>query len=242
MTNSTPSAATLKVKLYADGADRDSMLKMYRENIVSGFTTNPSLLKKAGVRDYRAFAKEILTTISDRPISFEVFADDFRDMERQASEIAQWGKNVYVKIPITNSEGQSSIPLIQKLSHSKVQLNVTALLTLSQVHETVQAVKGGAPTVVSVFAGRVSDTGRDATALMMAAREICALEPKAELLWASTREVYNIIQADQTGCQIITVPFDILAKLSGLGKDLTQLSLDTVRTFKKDAEQAGFEL
>lgn len=242
MTNFNPSAATLKVKLYADGADRDSMLKMYRENVVSGFTTNPSLLKKAGVRDYRAFAKEILTTISDRPISFEVFADDFRDMERQASEIAQWGKNVYVKIPITNSEGQSSIPLIQKLSHSKVQLNVTALLTLSQVHETVQAVKGGAPTVVSVFAGRVSDTGRDATALMMAAREICALEPKAELLWASTREVYNIIQADQTGCQIITVPFDILAKLSGLGKDLTQLSLDTVRTFKKDAEQAGFEL
>lgn len=242
MANSTPSLASLKVKLYADGADRDSMLRMYRENVVTGFTTNPSLLKKAGVRDYRAFAKEILTTISDRPISFEVFADDFNEMERQARDIAQWGKNVYVKIPITNSEGLSSLPLIQKLSQARVQLNVTALMTLPQVWDTVQAVKGGAPTVVSVFAGRVADTGRDAIALMAAAREICALEPKAELLWASTREVYNIVQADQVGCQIITVPFDILGKLTGLGKDLTQLSLDTVRTFKKDAEQAGFEL
>lgn len=236
------SIQSLKVKLYSDGADKNSMLEMYKNPAIQGFTTNPTLMKKAGITDYKAFSKDILSAIKDRPISFEVFADDFSEMRRQAQEIATWGKNVYVKIPITNSEGQSSIPLIQELSHQGVSLNVTALLTLDQVWKTCMALKGGAPSVVSVFAGRIADTGRDPIPLMAAAREMCAIDSNMELLWASTREVYNIFQAEQSGCHIITVPFDILGKLSGVGKELTQLSLDTVRMFKKDATAAGFTL
>lgn len=232
-----------KVKIYSDGADKASMLEMNRNPLVAGMTTNPSLMKKAGVKDYRAFCKEILAEINVKPLSFEVFADDFKEMKRQALEISSWGNNVYAKIPITNSEGQSCIPLIQELSHSGVKLNVTAVLTLSQAWEACQALKGGSPSILSVFAGRVADTGRDPMPLMAACLEFCrASDPAIELLWASTREVLNIAQADTVGCHIITVPFDILKKLSLLGKDLTALSLETVRMFKSDAESVGYTL
>lgn len=232
-----------KIKIYSDGADRASMLDLGKNKLVQGLTTNPSLMKKAGVQDYRSFCKDILSHIQDKPISFEVFADDFNEMRRQADEINSWGKNVYVKIPITNSEGQSSIPLIRELTQRNIKLNVTALLTLNQVIDTCAAVKGGAPSVVSVFAGRIADTGRDPVPLMRAALEICnSAGPDVELLWASTREVFNIVQADEVGCPIITVPFDLIKKMSQFGKDLTELSLDTVRMFKADADSAGFRL
>jgi transaldolase len=219
------------------------MLELNKNPLIQGMTTNPTLMKKAGIKDYRGFCKEILTEIKTKPLSFEVFADDFKEMERQAMEITSWGNNVYTKIPITNSEGQSSIPLIKKLAQSGVKLNVTALLTLKQVVETCDAVKGGAPSIVSVFAGRVADTGRDPIPLMQASLELCQnAGPEVELLWASSRELFNVIQADVIGCHIITATPDIIAKLSMLNKDLTSLSLDTVRMFKKDAETAGFQL
>lgn len=232
-----------KIKIYSDGADKASMVEMGKNPKIQGLTTNPTLMKKAGVTDYRSFCKDILTQIKDKPISFEVFADDFSEMERQALEIATWGSNVYVKIPITNSEGQSSIPLITNLSKKKVKLNVTALLTLEQVRQTCEAVKGGAPSVVSVFAGRVADTGRDPIPLMQASLALCQAAGKdVELLWASTREVLNVVQAETVGCHIITVPPDIIKKMSMFNKDLTQLSLETVRMFKADADSAGFKL
>lgn len=240
-----PEVKNLKVKIYSDGADKKSMLEMAKNPLIQGLTTNPSLMKKAGVTDYPTFCKDILSQIKDKPISFEVFADDFSEMKRQALEINSWGKNVYVKIPITNSEGQSSIPLIQELTKKNVKLNVTALFTLEQIWQTCQAVKGGAPSVISVFAGRVADTGRDPIPLMRAALEMCQWASpagEAELLWASTREVFNIVQADQVGCAIITVPFDIINKLNLYGMDLTAMSLDTVKTFKKDSTAAGFSL
>lgn len=240
-----PDVKSLNVKIYSDGADRKSMLDMAANPLIKGLTTNPSLMKKAGITDYRPFCKDILSQIKDKPISFEVFADDFGEMRRQADEINSWGKNVYVKIPITNSEGQSSIPLVRELSKQGVKLNVTALFTMTQVRETCDAVRGGAPTVVSVFAGRIADTGRDPMPLMCAARELCYdASPRGdvELLWASTREVFNIFQADQAGCAIITVPFDILGKLNLVGTEPEAMSLDTVRTFKKDSTAAGFAL
>ncbi len=232
-----------KVKIYSDGADLSSMLEMAKNPMIQGMTTNPTLMKKAGISDYRSFCKEVLAHVSDKPISFEVFADDFNEMRRQGQEIASWGKNVYVKIPITNSEGQSSCELIRELSLQGVKLNVTAILTLEQTVQTCQALKGGAPSVVSIFAGRIADTGRDPIPLMQAALEICTSFGKdIELLWASTREALNIVQAEHSGCHIITVPVDILKKTSMFGKDLTQLSLETVRMFKNDAESAGFKL
>lgn len=232
-----------KVKIYSDGADRASMLEMAANPLVSGLTTNPTLMKKAGVKDYRGFCKDILSQIKDKPISFEVFADDFASMEKQGLEIKSWGSNVYVKIPITNSEGQSSIPLVRKLSQAGVKLNVTALMTVSQVWETAQAVKGGAPSVVSVFAGRIADTGRDPMPIMLASSEICrSVGPECELLWASSRELYNVFQAEQSGCAIITCTQDIIKKMSGVGKDLTKLSLETVQIFKNDSDAAGFTL
>lgn len=235
--------ANLSVKIFSDGAEKNSLLEMTKDPKISGFTTNPSLMKKGGVTDYKAFSKEILTHITDKPISFEVFSDDFKEMERQAMEIASWGKNVYVKIPIMNSEGRSSLPLVQKLSHEGVSLNVTAILTLEQVTGTCQALKGGSRSIVSVFAGRVADTGRDPLPLMQAALAICqATDPNIELLWASCREVFNIVQANTMGCHIITVPPDIIKKMNLFGTDLTRLSLDTVRTFSKDAQSAGFTL
>lgn len=232
-----------KIKIYSDGADKASMLEMGKNPLIQGLTTNPSLMKKAGVTDYKAYSLEILGHIKDKPISFEVFTDDIKDMHRQAMEIKTWGKNVYVKIPITNSEGESTIPLIHELSHQGVSLNVTAIFTMKQVIETVQALKGGAPSIVSVFAGRIADTGRDPMPLMYASSEICrGTDKNIELLWASTREVYNIVQAEQSGSHIITVPPDIIKKMSGFNKALEDVSLDTVRTFKKDSESAGFKL
>ncbi len=237
------SAQNPKIKIFSDGADLASLLEMAKNPNIQGLTTNPTLMKKAGIKDYRAFCKEVLTEVKDKPISFEVFADEESEMRRQALEIAKWGKNVYVKIPVTNSEGQSSYKLIKELAHQGVKLNVTALMTLDQVLRTCEAVKGGAPSVVSVFAGRIADTGRDPMPLMRAALEICtATDSNIELLWASTREVYNIVQAELCGTHIVTVPPDLLKKMSMFGKDLIQLSLETVRMFKQDADSAGFQL
>jgi len=232
-----------KIKIFADGADRASILELAKNPSVKGFTTNPSLMKKSGVKDYRAFCQEILTQITSHPISFEVFADDFQEMHRQALEINSWGKNVYVKIPITNSKGQSSIELIRSLSHANVKLNVTALFTWEQIQETVKAVAGGAPSVVSVFAGRIADTGRDPVPLMVKAAKLCReTDSNIELLWASSREFFNLIQAELTGCHIITCTTDIIKKIPMLNKDLSELSLETVKTFKADSDSAGFKL
>lgn len=244
MTHASPFRS--QVKIFLDGADRSAMVEMAPQPLIQGFTTNPSLMKKAGVKDYRAFCKEILTQIHGKPVSFEVFADEFNEMKRQAKEIASWDRgdeNVYVKIPIMNSKGESSIPLIEELSNAGVKLNVTALFTLPQIWQTCQALRLGAPSIVSVFAGRIADSGRDPMPLMTAAAELCnSISPQAELLWASTRETFNIVQAELAGCKIITAPGDLIKKVSGFNRDLTELSLDTVRTFKKDAEAAGFTL
>ena len=234
--------ADLKTKIFADGAELDGMLSMYREPHIGGFTTNPTLMRKAGVTDYRAFAKQVLTAIPDRPISFEVFSDDFADMERQAREITTWGEHVYVKIPVTNTRRQPSYDLVHRLSHAGVKLNVTAIMGLEQVRDVVAALKGGAPSNVSVFAGRIADTGRDPVPHMAAAMELLKLEPKAELIWASPRELLNVFQAHAIGCHIITVTNDILKKLSLVGKDLDDYSLDTVKMFYDDAQKAGFTL
>ncbi len=232
-----------KVKIFSDGADKKAMLEMYQNPIVKGLTTNPSLMKKSGITDYVTFCKDILKDIKTKPISFEVFADHFTEMKRQALEIASWGNNVYVKIPITNSEGESSLPLIKELSLSGVKLNVTAVLTLEQSWGACQSLKGGAPSILSIFAGRIADTGRDPVPLMQAAVELCrATDSNIELLWASSREALNIVQADQMGCHIITATTDLIKKISMFNKDLTELSLDTVRMFKTDAESAGYSL
>jgi transaldolase len=232
----------LSVKIFADGADLAGMLALYRQPYIKGFTTNPTLMRKAGITDYRGFAKEVLGAIPDRPISFEVFSDEFSEMERQAQEIASWGKNVYVKIPVTNTRGESAADLVRRLSHAGVKLNVTALLSLAQVRDVVAAVAGGAPSCISVFAGRVADTGYDPVPLMTAAVELLKVAPTAELIWASPRELLNIFQADAIGCHIITVTHDILKKLSNVGRDLEDYSLDTVRMFHTDATAAGFVL
>ena len=234
--------ADLKVKIFGDGADLPSMLALYRQPYIRGFTTNPTLMNKAGIRDYRAFAKEVLAAIPDRPVSFEVFSDDLREMERQAREIATWGGQVYVKIPITNTKREPAAELIHRLSHEGIKVNVTALMTLAQVKDTVARMRGGAPSCISVFAGRIADTGRDPVPLMTEAVAMLRAEPNAELIWASPRELLNIFQADAIGCHIITVTQDILAKLSSVGKDLDEFSLDTVKMFYRDAEKAGFAL
>ena len=237
------SAKKLSVKLYCDGADLKSMLEMSKMPHIQGLTTNPSLMKKAGVTDYPAFCKEVLSHIKDKPISFEVFADEFAEMKRQGLEINSWGKNVYVKIPVMNSKGEATYELIKELSNKGVKLNVTALLTLEQVVRVAEAVKGGAPSIISIFCGRVADTGVDPMPMAKASVAIAAAsDPKIEVLWASTRELLNLYQADEAGCQIITVPFDILKKMDMVGRDLHQLSLETVQMFKKDAEQVGYKL
>lgn len=232
----------LSVKIFADGADLAGMLALYRQPYIKGFTTNPTLMRKAGITDYRGFAKEVLAAIPDRPISFEVFSDEFSEMERQAREIASWGDNVYVKIPVTNTRSEPAADLVHRLSHAGVKLNVTALLSLAQVRDVVGAVAGGAPSCISVFAGRVADTGYDPVPLMTAAVEMLKVAPNAELIWASPRELLNIFQADDIGCHIITVTHDILKKLSNVGRDLEDYSLDTVKMFHSDATQAGFVL
>lgn len=219
------------------------MLEMNKNPLVQGLTTNPSLMRQSGVTDYRSFCKEILKEINSKPVSFEVFADEFDAMERQAQEIKTWGSNVYVKIPITNSKGESSIPLIKKLSSSGVKLNVTALFTMEQIEQTCAAVKGGAPSVVSVFAGRIADAGYDPIPLMVEGAKLCrSLDPNIELLWASTREAINIIQAEMAGCHIITAPNDVIKKVAQFRKSLKQYSLETVQAFKRDAEAAGYSL
>ena len=235
--------ANLRIAIYADGADVRDMVAARDAGLIQGFTTNPTLMRKSGVTDYQAFAKEALSATGDMSISFEVFADEFDEMERQARLIATWGDSVYVKIPITNTRGESSVPLIARLSAAGVKLNITAILTLEQVREVVNALDPNTPAIVSVFAGRIADTGVDPVPLMREAAQICAAKPKAELLWASPRELLNIFQADEVGCHIITVTSDILKKFSTMvGKPLDELSLDTVKMFYNDAAAAGFKL
>jgi transaldolase len=236
------SLSELKVKIFADGADRTGMLEMYQNPLIKGFTTNPTLLRKAGVSDYQAFAQDVLKAIPDRPISFEVFSDEFEEMESQAQKISRWGQNVYVKIPVTNTRGESSINLIRKLVRAGIKLNVTGMMTLDQVRDVSLAIEGGISAYVSVFAGRIADTGRDPVPLMSAAVELLRMYSNIELIWASPREILNIFQADLIGCQIITVTHDILKKLDLIGKDLHEFSLDTVKMFRDDALKAGYVL
>jgi len=237
------SLTDLKIQLYADGADKAGILELYAKPYIKGLTTNPSLMRKAGIKDYEAFARDILQTVTAKPISLEVFSDEFVEMRRQAAKIKSWGANVYVKIPITNSRGESSLPLIKDLAAEGVKLNITALLTARQVAGTAAVLNPSIPAVVSVFAGRFADTGADPIPMVLASAALLEHLPKAELLWASTREVYNIRQAQECGCKIITVPNDILVKYEKLiGTTADEVSLDTVRGFLKDSLAAGFKI
>ena len=236
------SVKDLKVKLFADGADKSSMLEMYANPLIQGLTTNPTLMKKAGITDYRAFCKDILNHVKTKSISFEVFSDDFDEMERQALEIASWGQNVYVKIPISNTKGESAVGLVKRLVYRGVKVNVTALMTLAQVRDVSYVLSPTTPSYVSVFAGRIADTGRPTLGLMTAAVELLKVVPAAELIWASPRELYNIVEADLAGCHIITATSDVLKKLSLIGYDLEAYSLDTVRMFYNNSVAAGFKL
>lgn len=232
----------LTVKVFADGADKAGMLEMYAKPFISGFTTNPTLMRKAGVDDYRRFAQEVLRAIPDRPISFEVFSDEFDEMERQALDIASWGDSVYVKIPVTNTRRQPAYDLVGRLAAQGVKLNVTAVMTLEQVRDIVGHLDPSTASYVSVFAGRIADTGRDPVPLMAAALDLLKANDRAELIWASPRELLNIFQADEIGCHVITVTNDILRKLSLVGYDLEEYSLDTVKMFRSDAVAAAYRL
>jgi transaldolase len=234
--------SSLRIKVFADGADIAGIRKLADDPLIAGITTNPTLMRKAGIDDYELFATELLEVVPDRPISFEVFSDDFAEMARQALKISGWGDNVYVKVPITNTEGASSLDLVRRLSHEGVKLNVTALMTGSQVQGSAAALDGGAPAFVSVFAGRIADAGVEPEPIMVGALETLRPLPDVELIWASPREVLNIVQADRIGCDIITVTHDLLGKLHLLGRDLDEFSLDTVRMFHRDASAAGFAL
>lgn len=232
----------LKIKIFADGANVEIMKKIYKEGVVKGFTTNPTLMRKAGVDDYELFARSVLKEITDLPISFEVFSDEFEKMEREARKITKWGANVNVKIPITNTKGESSCALIKKLSAEGIPLNVTAILTIEQVEDVITVLSNKTPSIVSVFAGRIADTGRDPVVYMKEAAVIAKSNPCVSLLWASSRELLNIFQAETAGCHIITVTDDILRKLILVKKDLTELSLDTVKMFYRDAHLAGYKI
>lgn len=232
----------LKIKIYADGADLNGMIAIAKSGLVKGLTTNPTLMKKAGLTDYKTFAKQVLENITDLPISFEVFTDDFTTMELEAREIASWGPNVYVKIPITNTKGESSIALIEKLSNEGIKLNITAIMTYIQVRSVVDVLKNGVPSIVSVFAGRIADTGMDPLPLMVMSVSKCREKEGCELLWASTREMLNIFQANKINCDIITVTNDILKKENMIDMNLENLSLDTVKMFANDASSAGFKI
>ena len=233
----------LKVKIFADGADKKGMLELNANPVIKGLTTNPSLMRKAGVTEFEAFARDILQHITVKPVSFEVFSDDFQEMKRQGLKINSWAKNVYVKIPITNTRDESSLPLIRELAAEGIKLNITAILTLEQVKGVAQALNPQVPAFVSVFAGRIADTGVDPVPHMRDSKKLLAGLPQAELLWASVREVLNIFQADDCGCEIVTVPHDILGKAMKMtGMDLKGLSLDTVKMFATDAKAAGFSL
>ncbi len=231
-----------KIKIFADGANAASMLAFYRSGLVKGFTTNPTLMKRAGVSDYRQFAREVLGAIKDLPISFEVLSDDFDAMGREARLISSWGKNVYIKIPIINTRGESSVPLIKKLSTAGLKLNITAIMTFLQAKKAFEALSEKTPSVISIFAGRIADTGRDPVPIMEKTTALLKKKPKVELLWASPREVLNIFQAAAAGCKIITVTDEILKKLASINKDLNQLSLETVQMFFNDANAAGIKL
>jgi transaldolase len=235
-------AEDLKVKLFADGADIAGIMEMYANPMIKGFTTNPTLMRKVGINNYEAFAKELLSKVRDRSVSLEVFADEFDEMERQAMKIASWGKNVAVKIPVTNTRGESAAPLIKKLADKGVVLNITAILTLDQVREVGDALAKDTPAIVSVFAGRIADTGVNPGPMMKESLKILAPKPKAELLWASPRELLNVIEADEIGCHIITATNDILKKVSMIGKDLTEFSRETVEMFRRDAVAAGYNI
>jgi transaldolase len=235
------SVSELRVQIFADGADKASMLELYRQPHIKGFTTNPTLMRATGVTDSQGFALDLLATIQDRPISFEVFADEEPEMEEQARHIAAWGKNVFVKVPVMNTKGVPTYDLIRHLSHEGIQLNVTALLTLEQVRSVCNALQGSAPAYVSVFAGRIADTGRDPVPLM---REAVAMAnaAKAQLMWASPRELLNVFQADEIGCHVITATTDVLKKLPLVGKDLHEFSQETVQMFRRDAVKSGYSL
>jgi transaldolase len=232
----------LKVKIFADGANKQDMIEMNSRSYIKGLTTNPTLMRKEGITDYREFCKNILLTIKEKPISFEVFSDDFREMERQAIEISSWGTNVYVKVPITNTKQEPCYEVVEKLSKLGIKLNITAIMTLSQVKKIVSFLQPNVPNYISVFAGRIADTGVDPEPLMTEAVEILKLVPASELIWASPRELYNIFQADRIGCHIITVTNDILKKLNLIDYDLEKYSLDTVKMFYSDAVDANFKL
>ncbi|HEY1363731.1 MAG TPA: transaldolase [Xanthobacteraceae bacterium] len=234
--------ADLKVKIFADGADYEGMVQLARNPLIKGFTTNPSLMRKAGVSDYEAFARKVVGAIPDRPVSFEVFADDFAGMAEQARAIAAWGANVNVKIPVTNTRGQASSELIRTLSAEGIALNVTAIFTLDQVRSVADALAPGTPAIVSVFAGRIADTGVDPVPHMLACKQILGARPRAELLWASSRELLNIFHAEESGCDIVTVPNDFLAKLDLVGKDLIEYSRETVQAFHRDATTAAYRI
>jgi transaldolase len=232
----------LNVKIFADGAELDSIRKLAANPAIKGFTTNPSLMRKAGVEDYEDYARRIIAAVPDRPISFEVFADDFDEMIAQGRVIASWGKNVNVKIPVMTTGGTFTGPVISALAQAGVTLNITAIMTIAQVEKVAECLRANVPAIVSVFAGRIADSGRDPEPVMLACLDALAARPKAELLWASSREILNIFQADRTGCHIITVGHDLLAKLSTVGKDLDDYSIETVKTFYRDAQAAGFEI
>lgn len=237
-----PDASALRIKVFADGANVEGMFTLAQDPLISGFTTNPTLMHRSGVTDYATFAKELLTAITDLPISFEVVADEFEEMRRQALLIASWGSNVFVKIPVTNTRGEMSTDLIQELSQEGLKINVTAILSLRQVWTVARALTESDGAIVSVFAGRIADTGRDPIPLMIAALDILSDSPKTELLWASPREILNVVQADGIGCHIVTVTHELLKKLGGLGRSLEDVSRDTVVMFKNDAEQSGLVL
>jgi transaldolase len=239
---STFNPRSLRVKIFADGADKASILELARDPLIQGFTTNPTLMRKAGVKDYESFCRDLLQIIPDRPFSFEVFSDEFDKMERQALRIASWGENVYVKIPITNTRRHSSAELVGRLSRQGVKVNVTAMMTLDQVEAVLPYLEDGPPSYLSIFAGRVADAGSDPLPLMCAALDRMRAHPQIELIWASPRELFNIVQADTLGCHIITVTHDLLKKLPTLGKDLDEFSLDTVKMFRDDAVAAGYTL
>jgi len=232
----------LRIKIFADGADKASILELAKKTYIKGFTTNPTLMRKAGVSDYEQFAKELLAEIKDKPISFEVFSDEFDEMERQAKKIASWAENVYVKIPITNTKGESSFDLVKRLASAGVKLNITAILTLEQVQHILPALRPGNPSIISVFAGRIANTGRDPIPIMKEAKKFVSRVEGAELLWASSREFLNIFHAEESGCDIITVTPDLLKFVDWLGRDLKEVSLDTVQTFYNDAKSAGYQL
>ena len=236
------STQNLNDKIFADGADKEAMIDMYNKEYIKGLTTNPTLMKKAGITNYENFAKDILKTVKEKPLSLEVFSDEIKEMERQAMKISKWANNVYVKIPITNTKGEPTAELIKTLSYNGVKLNVTAIMTLEQVKEVVDSLNPEVPAYVSVFAGRIADTGIDPLPLMKEVVNIAKAKPLAEVIWASPRELLNVFHADSIGCQVITVTNDILKKLKLVGYDLNEYSLDTVKMFYNDAKEAGYSL